>query len=192
MFKIKQENFDFFKTVYKDMTEQFPATELKSFKRFKQLLRLDKYCLYSVSDKGRQVGYFILLKDNIKRVLWLDYIAILKEHQSKGYGHKIFDQLKQYFASDFNVIYLEVEMPDICLKNTLRRISFYKNLGAKKLDIKYFYPNPGGELEMDLYFLPFKNTVVPEKAEIQQTVNLVFNTIHTDCCELNSILSKIS
>ncbi len=189
---LKKENKDFFNTVYKDMLEQFPKTELKSFENFMNLLSTDKYRLYSAWAENTAVGYFILFVDCEQKTLWLDYIAVLKKYHSRGYGHKIFEKLKKYFAKDFNGIYLEVEKPDETNINTIRRIKFYESMSAKKLDIKYFYPNENGALPMDLYFLPFNRDKVPQKEEIINTIQKVFCSIHSDFKGLDKILAQIN
>lgn len=192
MLKIEQKNFEYFQIVYRDMLKQFPAAELKSFENFNNMFKNSNYCLYSVNDKDNAVGYFMLFKDLKSKILWLDYIAIIKEYQSKGYGHRIFEELKQHFSSDFNGIYLEVEKPVLNKKNTIRRINFYENIGAKKLDINYFYPNKAGGLPMNLYFLPFNNSPLPLKNTILQTIREVFKNIHNDCKSLECIFDKIN
>ena len=192
MIHLKKENKDFFKTVYNDMLEQFPKSELKSFETFMQLLSMDNYHIYSASTDDIIVGYFIVFMDNEHKSLWLDYIAVLKKYHSRGFGHKIFENLKNYFVKDFNGIYLEVEKPDETNINTIRRIKFYESLNAQKLGIKYFYPNENGFLPMDLYFLPFNQVKIPEQKEIINTIQKVFRSIHTDCNDLDSILSKIN
>lgn len=189
---LKKESRDFFNTVYKDMLEQFPKSELKSFERFMELLSTDNYCLYSARADDTVAGYFIVFIDSENKNLWLDYIAVLKKYQSRGYGHKIFEELKKYFANDFNGIYLEVEKPDETDINTIRRIKFYESMNAKKLDIRYFYPNENGALPMDLYFLPFNRDKVPQKEEIINTIQKVFCSIHSDCNKLDAILAQIN
>lgn len=192
MINLKKENKDFFYTVYKDMQEQFPKSELKSFERFMELFSSDNYCLYSAWADDKAVGYFIVFIDCENKNLWLDYVAVLKKYHSRGFGHKIFEILKKYFSKDFNGIYLEVEKPDEANINTIRRIKFYESMNAKKLDIKYFYPNDDGALPMDLYFLPFKQDKVPPKEEVINTIQIVFGSIHSDCKELDTILTQIN
>lgn len=192
MVDLKKENKDFFKIAYKDMREQFPKSELKNFDIFMRLLSTDNYCIYSASTNNSIVGYFIVFKDNDTNNLWLDYIAVMKQYHSRGYGHQIFEKIKKYFANDYNGIYLEVEKPDKARPNTIRRIKFYESLNAHKLDIRYFYPNEEGCLPMDLYFLPFKEMNIPAKNKITGTIQKVFLSIHSDCKHLDNILSKIN
>ena len=192
MFFIKQEDISFFNTVYIDMTKQFPMSELKSYECFVSLLSGNDYNLYSAISDDICIGYFIVFKDKYYKNLWLDYVAVMKQYQSRGYGHQIFDNLKKYFAKEYNGIYLEVEKPEQSKPNTIRRIKFYESLNAHKLDITYFYPNEEGCLPMDLYFLPFKEMNIPAKNKITGTIQKVFFSIHSDCKHLDNILSKIN
>ena len=77
----------------------------------------------------------------------------------------------------------EISATDKNVPNTLRRIKFYTNLGAQKLDYDYFYPSGKGPLPMDLYYLPYKG-ILPEHidADIKET----FAIIHSDIEYLNS------
>lgn len=190
MFFVKQADKDIFDDIYCDMKRQFPLQELKNRESFDKLLSDGKYCLYCAFDGECRVGYFLVFKDSMS--LWLDYIAIFKEHHSKGYGHKIFDLMKQFFAEDFNGIYLEVEKPDEREPNTLRRIKFYESLGAKKLDIDYFYPNKDGYIPMDLYFMPFKTGLsMPDKTAVKSTIKTAFSALHGDIPHVREVFEKI-
>lgn len=174
--KVKTENFEH---IYQDMIMQFPACELKDYEEFRCLLNHNVLVCNAVFDGENEVGYVIyaILKNNN---IWLDYIAIKKEFQSKGYGRKIFELI--------NNCYLEVEKPNEDDINTLRRIKFYKSLGAKKLDLDYIYPNKDGGVKMDLYYLGEK---IPSKITINSDIKYVFNTLHSDIHNLDKILKKI-
>ena len=169
-----------FINIYKDLTEQFPAQELKSYERFLELLYDKSYKVKLINDGEISVGYiiFVELADSI----WLDYIAVFKEHHSKGYGSKILNAVLNQFEKG---IYLEVEKPDENVPNTLRRIKFYTNLGAQKLDYDYFYPAKEKPFSMDLYYLPYQN-IFPEN--IENDIKQVFRIIHSDIEYLHSYI----
>ena len=174
----KNLNSEKFNLIYDDMTEQFPPEELKSYTRFCELIDGGDYFVQSVIDGALTIGYVIFTKVN--NSLWLDYVAVLKEFHSKGYGSKILNALKDEYQKG---IYLEVEKPDESRPNTLRRIKFYTNLGAQKLDYDYFYPSEKAPLPMDLYYLPYDN-ILP--VDIEGDINTVFRLLHSDISYLNS------
>ncbi len=160
-----------FVTIYKDLLKQFPEVELKSYTRFCELLQSGEYFVQIVQVDNDPIGYVIFYE--LTNSIWLDYIAIFKESQSKGYGSRILKSLSEKFQKG---LYLEVEKADKNNINTLRRIDFYKKLGAKKLNVEYFYPASNGFFPMDLYYLPYNN--LPD--DISSDINEVFSFIHSD------------
>lgn len=191
MLNLILENTEYFSSVYEDMKIQFPADELKDFDCFIKLLNKPSYRLYSVVESDNvRVGYVICITDDKNKFLWIDYIAIYKNMQCKGYGHKIFYLLKEKFAA-YTGIYLEVEKPDINEQNTIRRINFYKSLGAKKLNLNYIYPNKNGGLPMDLYFIPFSTDYKEDLSLAFHDISCVFDILHSDIPVTKNILEQI-
>ncbi len=186
---LKKADPNIFDFVYSDMKKQFPVSELKDYDAFVNLLEKTNYELLLAKMDNITIGYVIVAKDNINKVIWLDYIAILEDFHGKGYGSLIMLNLKKYY-SDYNGCYLEVEKPDLTCNNTLRRIKFYKNLGAVKLDIDYYYPNKDGMLPMDLYFIAYNN-FSPGKLFTQSVINNIFMLLHKNIIHYQEVLSKI-
>lgn len=178
--KLEKVNIYDFSNIYDDMLQQFPPGELKSYEVFKKLLSDGILKCYKAVDNTDEVGYVIYteLKNGDK---WLEYIAIKKEFQSKGYGRKILALL--------NNCYMEVEKPDEKLPDTLRRIKFYTSLSAKRLDVNYIYPNNTGGLPMDLYYL---GDSTPDKAGVIDTISEIFTGLHSDVKNIDKIFNKIS
>lgn len=190
MLVLKEIESSEFNLIYADMKMQFPAYELKSFSSYINLLKTGFYSAYKLLDSEKDIGYVLLYKDNKKNILWLDYFAIYKNFQSQGYGSKILRLLKEEFQT-FNGIYLEVEKPDKHDNNTFRRIKFYKNHGAERCLINYIYPNEKGGFHMDLYFLPFQETM-PDKKVILSDVKEILYTLHHDIPDVEKIISMIN
>lgn len=189
MFELNAE--DNFENVYQDMLLQFPENEMKDYKTFITLFKKGYYKLFSAVQNKEPVGYVLLLDDEDNKFLWLDYIAVYRAFHSKGYGGKILKELKLKYK-DYKGIYLEVEKPDERCLNTLRRIKFYKDLGAKKIDINYFYPNKNGSLEMDLYFMPLKSHELPQKEDTLNCIHSVFDKMHFDIEHIQEVFCKIN
>ncbi|MBS4759245.1 MAG: GNAT family N-acetyltransferase [Clostridium sp.] len=191
MVNLVKSNVYEFQSVYQDMLEQFPESELNEFLVYERLLKSNSYELYLVADENKCVGYVMIYRSEDKRIVWLDYIAVFKQFHSNGYGRKIIKQLLLTFKG-YNGIFLEVEKPDENNPNTIRRINFYKNLGAKKLDCIYFYPNKNGCVPLDLYFIPTgEGYIFPSKKETHCVIKDVFSTIHSHHRHLNDVLKKI-
>ena len=177
-----------FSTLYEDLLAQFPKSELKSKERFDELLKNPDYKAYSVKIDGENAGYVIFFIDKKNNTLWLDYIAIFKEHHSKGFGTRIFEAMKKEFF-EFSGVWLEIEKPDENEPDTLRRRKFYKKLGARIVSENYIYPNNNGGLSMDLYFLPFCEENFAKK--MHKCVKTAFETIHSDVENIEKIIDKI-
>ncbi len=177
----------FFNMVYQDLLLQFPRQELKSSDKFRELLTSGAYEAYIASIDGDVLGYVILA--HFEEYLWIDYVAILREFHSRGYGGTLLEHIKNNFKN-YHGIFLEVEMENPKMANTLKRVKFYKNHGAKKLEGRYFYPNQYGDLQMDLYYIPLKKNAV-RGYEIKRVIEGVFKLLHGDISHLGNVLSKI-
>ena len=102
---------------------------------------------------------------------------------------KVAGIIKNNFKN-YHGIFLEVEMENPKMINTLKRVKFYKNHGAKKLEGRYFYPNQYGDLQMDLYYIPLKKNTV-RGYEIKRVIEGVFKLLHSDISHLGNVLSRI-
>ena len=87
---IIRETFDI-KEIYADMQLQFPPEELKPLKELEGLLKKGNYRLLEALENHIRVGYALIVESN--NIIWIDYIAILKAFQCKGYGRKILQKL---------------------------------------------------------------------------------------------------
>lgn len=181
---------DFFE-IFIDMQEQFPAEELKTYEDFLLLLNKNCYRFYKVFLESKVIGYFLLLINQENRTLWLDYVAVFREHQSLGFGASVLDGIRNLFPQ-YKGIYIEVEKENLENINTKRRVAFYKKVGAKKLDFKYFFPTKESCLEMDLYLLPFEcSYIAPDVDEILESVKYAFDMIHSNLEHLDSVFKQI-
>lgn len=176
---------DEFPLIYSDMQKQFPQSELKPYEIFLKLIDTHKYKVYAAHDDGNLVGYVVVAE--IEDVIWLDYIAVLKEFHSNGYGAQILGELENIYADKTGCLF-EVEVPDVEELDTLRRIKFYKNLGAQKLPIDYFYPNAEGSIKMHLYAFPYKSC---NNLNYREIIKGVFELIHSDLLHRDDVLAKI-
>lgn len=174
-----------FKNIYNDMLLQFPPSELKSYEKFEKLLGKNYYA-YDVIEENIRVGYVILFV--CEDFIFIDYIAILKEFHSNGYGGKLLEALKEEFGSKKGC-FLEVEKPDKNIPNTLRRVKFYQKHGAEKLEINYLYPNEKGFLPMDLYYI--KYNAPAEYLETKDFISKLFEIVHADLANSRIVLNKI-
>ena len=92
--------------IYADMEQQFPPDEMYKYKNLLHLLHGDKYkiLLYKRDSDGELLGYALVYTVENCNILWLDYIAILKQHQSHGYGNQLFNALWHKYCGPFDGI----------------------------------------------------------------------------------------
>lgn len=174
-----------YELVYDDMLEQFPRDELKPYKNFVKNFG-NNYILYEILEE-QPIGYIVLFE--YLDFIFIDYIAIYKKFQSKGYGSLVLEKLKESFKNKKGLL-LEVEKEDIKNPKTKRRIAFYKKNGAELLSINYLYPNRNGYLPMDLYFIPYRAEKVSVQ-ELKEFIKCLFSTIHSDIEHREEVLEKI-
>lgn len=174
--------------LYTKLTKQFPKTEMKDKNIFGKILQNRNYRVMEIVEGEICCGIctFFEFKDN---TILVDYFAIYPQYHSKGYGSGAFNFLIN--KSKYNGCYLEVEKENPQDINTGRRIKFYENLGAKLLDINYYYPNKYGNLPMNLYFLSFKNNYYPSKEHICANIKSAFDNLHFDLDNTNSVYELI-
>jgi GNAT superfamily N-acetyltransferase len=172
--------------VYTKYEKEFAEEERKDYKHLAMLLNDGRYKLLLARDKDKEiiVGYALVYDIENLNVLWLDYLAIFSEYRNKGYGTLMLKKIIKYKWEEKIGIFLEVEIPNSqdkqFRKNQIRRIGFYKRLGAKRLSTKYQLPTPNGGFPMYLYFCPFNNVHVLHGDMIKKTIISVFEYIHSD------------
>ena len=184
---ILKRNKNDIKRLYSDMEKQFPISELKPMEEFQNLFSNNQYIAYDVVNKEQKIGYVIIVEDKNNKIIWIDYLAVLKEFHSHGYGSEILKELEKIYKN-FDGCYLEVEKPDNNIPNTLRRINFYKKHGAVKLPVEYYYPNSNGILPMDLYYIPYTKR---QAENILIVIKNIFNILHKNIKDIDEKYAKI-
>ncbi len=177
-----------YEILYSDMLKQFPVSEIKPFDKFQKLFLSNKYIAYDAVNEEQKIGYVIIIEDKDNKIIWIDYLSILKEYHSHGFGGKVLQELKNMYKH-FEGCYLEVEKPDNNFPNTLKRINFYEKHGAVKLPVDYYYPNENGVVPMDLYYIPYTK---PNSKNILSVIENIFNLLHKDIKNIEEKYEKIS
>ena len=138
---IKVDINEFEKNLYSKYEEIFPSNERKPLGHIKNLYNKGFLEIIEILDEEEIVGFFItnILPQN--PYVLLDFFAIFPEQQSKGYGSKAINLLKELYKNHEG-IYIEVEKPDKLDQdiNKYRRIKFYERLGFYNLgyELKLF------------------------------------------------------
>lgn len=179
--------------VRQKLLRDFPPDEVKSLERLRQLIASRLYRLYWFSDPTRDgdVGYAIVYQPQQPRMRWLDYFAIEPGLRDQGYGSRAFRALCG-LSADTQGLMLEVQPPTSDDPATLieqqRRIAFYTRLGARRLDVPYFFPSASRADPLLLYFWPTPTTTSLSRETIQGMVRRVYEDIHGDVPNRGAIL----
>lgn len=179
--KVQRGNFD---EIYTHMLEAFPKNELKSYDTFKKLIADGQYDVL-IATQDNMVGYALVYKVESTKSLWVDFIAILPEYQSKGFGTTFIHQVADFYKPNYQGIFLEVEIPDGIDQNKDRRIQYYTRLGAKILPCEYALPTYEGPFPMHLMYWG------EAAKDIHVTVHEVFSYIHREIEGFEDILDKL-
>ena len=167
-------------SIYELYTKDFPLNERKDYQILSSLLEKGQYKLLLLKHPEIDdiLGYALIYDLSIIGALWLDYLAVNANYRGMGYGTYFFNQLLHQFGLGITGMFLEVEIPDqtdqIKFHKQKKRIQFYKNRGAKRLNIKYLFPSIDGEFPMYLYFKTNLNLNYLSGSLVKQTLSSVF------------------
>lgn len=129
---------EFEDNIYSHYIELFPKDEQREWKNITKTYNLGIEKFYKIVLDNETIGFFLLEK--IKDYpYYVDYFAIYKKYQNKGYGFEAFSKLIDKYK-DIGVIGEIEEVKDDNLI-TVRRFEFYKRLGFRKIGSLYYLYN---------------------------------------------------
>lgn len=121
---------------YEHMIGDFPKSELKPLKLLLDCRKKDLYKCFGLYEKDRLLAYSYFANDFDKKIILLDYLAVVKDMRNAGYGSIMLSKIKEYFRSNSTVENIIIEAESIeSSKNQeekavrQRRIAFYKKNG---------------------------------------------------------------
>ncbi|MNW35552.1 hypothetical protein D3C74_125500 [compost metagenome] len=131
--KIDNQNTDEIKKIYKD---SFPVDEMFPYDMLIEISNDRDHLFYAIYDDDALIGmnYLILRED----LLYVLYLAIGKDHQSKGYGKIVINEIIKRYPQ--KRIFLNIEEVDPKYANYSQRVkrkAFYQSLGF--VSQKYLY-----------------------------------------------------
>ena len=131
---------EFKKDIYNEYIKLFPKDEQRSLNKIANTSNSGIEKSYKIILENRTIGFFLLEKINDEYPFYLDYFAIYKEYQNKGYGTKAIQILLSKIINGNGLI---AEIEKACEENpiTIKRFDFYKRLGFKKIDSEYLLYN---------------------------------------------------
>lgn len=136
------------------------------------------HCLAALDSSGRLLGIAIYFHKSNAPVLVLWYLAVMPDLRSAGIGSRIYRYIEQRARADCKAIVFDVEIPERAndeaeRSQRERRISFYRQLGARMLGGVYYAicANPGYEpVPMHLMVHPLHPLGAPEAFDLANRV----------------------
>lgn len=160
--------------IYKAM---FPPIERRYFYQIKSANKKGMSKIFKICVDNKIIGFLIanVLEEN--EYIGLDYLAILPEYQSKGYGSKAIMSLKDIFPN-YKAMFIEIEKLGCGKSETEniereRRERFYNRLGFEKLNFELFLFG----MEYSTYVLPISDKNKDEE-EIRNYMFRVYENIY--------------
>lgn len=156
------------------MKEDFPPDELKPLKTILDMMDKGIYECLGLYQDNEFVAYAYFVRNQERRVLLLDYLAVCPQHRSGGYGSMFLEKMKDYYKEE-NAVILECESertaPDEEQRRIRRRrIAFYKRNGCRSTRTKaYLF-----QVEYDILYLPLAAKEVDAALELYGLYRCMF------------------
>lgn len=124
------------------MVNDFPAAELKPFKKIEEMVNRGVYLGYGLFEEQELDGYAFFVKPENGELILLDYFAICSDRRCGGMGSKALKAMTESL-SEYKGMILEVENPDFAqdeesLEIMKRRIAFYERNGLCQTEVTSF------------------------------------------------------
>ena len=126
--------------IYNKYTKLFPRAEQRNWNKIVNTSNMGIEKFYKIIYENKTIGFFLPEKISDEYPFYLDYFAIYKEYQNKGYGTKAIQTLLSKIINNSGLI---AEIEKECEDNpiTIKRFEFYKRLGFKKIESEYLLYN---------------------------------------------------
>jgi len=137
---------EFKKDFYNKYIQLFPEDEQREWNKVEDTYNKGIEHFYKIVLDDKNIGFFFLEKLN-NNPYYIDYFAIYKEYQDKGYGSQAIKYILDNIAKDGLVAEIEKVIDNN--PETIKRLNFYKKLGFKLIESEY--------LLYDVYYMPIIN-----------------------------------
>lgn len=114
----------------------------------------------------------------------LEYLATDENFRGQGIGKLFFQYISQVLKDNHKYLVIEVENPDFGdeQENKIRRINFYKKLGAIEIkDVRYILPPLTGDIttEMKLLTMPEYHLRKINKGLIKRVIQEIYQQVYS-------------
>lgn len=156
------------------MREDFPAAELKPWKRIAEMMDTGVYFAYGMYEEERLLAYAFFVKAAGGQLL-LDYYAVSEQTRGAGVGSRGLCLLKEEIQKQgYGAIVIEVENPDFAKteeerQKQERRIRFYEKNGARMTGLRSCLFG----VEYKIMYLPAQK----EEKRLRKKVDEIYHTM---------------
>ena len=153
---------EFKKDFYDKYIKLFPKDEQRDWKKVEDTYSKGIEHFYKIVLDNKSIGFFFLEKlDN--NPYYIDYFAVYKEYQDKGYGTQAVKYILDNIAKDGLVAEIEKVVDNNPI--TKKRFMFYEKLGFKLIESEY--------LLYDVYYMPIIN--INKSVTKEEVDKIMFN-----------------
>ena len=131
---------EFKNNIYDKYISLFPNNERRKYNKIEITYMQKIEFFYKIVLNNTIIGFIMLEKLDNNHPYYLDYFAIYKEYQNKGYGKSALEFLLNNIISN-NGLIAEIEKVDDNNSITVKRLRFYEQLGFKKINSVYLLDN---------------------------------------------------
>ena len=124
--------------IYEEYTKLFPSEEQREWSKIKSTYEKGKEKFYKIMMDNKIVGFFMIEK--LRDSYYIDYFAIFKQYQNKGYGTQAIKEIIKNIVKD-QVLCIEIEKEDENDPIKLKRANFYKKIGFVRIKSEYLLYN---------------------------------------------------
>lgn len=177
---------EFENEIYKEYTTLFPEDEQRSWNKIRNTYEKGIEKFYKITLENKTIGFFMLEKEE-GAPYYIDYFAIFKKYQNKGYGTEALKKLLEKICINEELV-IEIEKEEEEIPLTIKRANFYKKLGFKKVNSEYL-----------LYKVIFTPYIYTNKDNIdkKQVDEIMFKYYVINCgeeevkknCKINKIIN---
>lgn len=157
--------------IYEQYVQLFPEEEQRDWEKIENSYKEGFEKFYKIVLDNKIIGFFMLEKINKNYPYYLDYFAIFKEYQNKGYGTESFKKLLENIIVNQGLC-IEIEKEEIDNQTTIKRANFYNRLGFKKINSEY--------LLYKVLFTPYVYNYTTDKEVIDK---IMFDYYKMNCGE---------
>jgi GNAT superfamily N-acetyltransferase len=131
----------------------FPEEGRKTRAIIRRMFEKGMCHLHTVTESRETIAMALTGINNNDRVLILDYIAVREDHQSKGYGKRFMNYIKNWAKTEAACVGVVVEVEAESTPDNIRRIQFWETCGFQLTEYVHHYiwvPEPYRAMYMNI------------------------------------------